>query len=212
VPEGASTIALAEIALYDVSASGTERPQDTWAFFGDSITQGAFGRSLGAGNGFDEQVNALHESFMPAMINGGIGGELARDGASRIAEFLELNPDFQYIAIGFGTNDSWSNSQNTQTFETRLREIVQAVLDADRVPVLARIPFATVAHATLPLFNEVIDRLSTEFALPCGPDLYGWFRDNPADLSPDGVHPARSGYIAMNRLWAETASGFYVDR
>jgi lysophospholipase L1-like esterase len=78
------------------------------------------------------------------------------------------------------------------------------------VPILARIPYSTQAMTTLPMFNAVIDRISTANGLPCGPDLYAWFRDHPEEISNDGVHPTDVGYRSMNRLWANAMLGRYL--
>jgi hypothetical protein len=77
------------------------------------------------------------------------------------------------------------------------------------VPVLARIPYASEAHTTLPEFNDVIDRLTEEYGLPCGPDLYGHFKENDDELSSDGVHLTSFGYSNMNGEWAEAALELY---
>jgi lysophospholipase L1-like esterase len=172
---------------------------------GDSITQGAHHRDLGT-SGFEGWVTEEHAAYTPALLNAGIGGELASHGVGHIAEWLELNPDFQHIALGYGTNDAWGN-KNVEAvgFENTLRALIDVILDAGRTPHLGRIPFATAAHGTVPAFNQVIDDLVEEYELPCGPDLYTWFRDNSAELGTDGVHPIKPGNISINRLWAESA-------
>jgi acyl-CoA thioesterase I len=202
-------VALDEIALYDVSQVGQGRPADSWFFMGDSITAGAFKRQLGAGTSFDAQVKAARPTFQPIMLNGGIGGELSAAGKQHIDDWLRFNPDFQHVAIMYGTNDSWGNKIPTPDFATNLNTIVDKVLAEGRVPILARIPFAAYQHKTLPPWNEVIDSITAAKGLPCGPDFYTWFRDHPEDLSPDGVHPSDAGYRSMNRLWAETVIHLY---
>ena len=44
-------------------------------------------------------------AYMPAMINGGIGGELTAGALARLDEVLALNPDYHFFAITYGTND-----------------------------------------------------------------------------------------------------------
>jgi lysophospholipase L1-like esterase len=206
---GATEVEIDEIAVYDTSASGDARPQDTWFFLGDSITKGAFNRNLGADGNFDEIITARLPDYQPAIINGGIGGTLSADGAARVSEMLALYPDFQHIAILYGTNDAWGNKDvATSGFEENLRNIIEPVLADGRVPHLARIPYAESGeHDTLPDFNAVIDRLTEEYGLPAGPDLYAWFQANP-DFA-DGVHPSDNGYKELNRLWAESVLGLY---
>jgi acyl-CoA thioesterase-1 len=208
----ASGVEVDELALYDISASGDERPEDTWFFMGDSITKMAFERASNL-QPFDVQVSELVNGYTPAMISGGIGGTFSYDGEGHIEEWLELNPDFQHIGIAYGTNDAWGDANvDGAGFEGYLREVVEAVLDDGRVPHLARIPYADSGeHNTLPDFNAVIDGLVLEYELPAGPDLYTWFEEKPEELGGDGVHPSPTGLVSVNRLWAEAAAQLYVQ-
>ena len=206
-----------EIEVHDISASSSARPADTWFFFGDSITQGAFQRDLNAR--FDTGIHADHPAYSPVMLNGGIAAELSHDGLRHIQQdgWLDpINPDFQHIAILFGTNDSWGDKDPASTdFEASMNAIVDAVLAAGRVPILGRIPFASemagqaTMHATIPAFNAIIDNITATKNLPCGPDFYAYFQAHPEQLGPDGVHPAQTGYAAMNRLWTEAMTHLY---
>jgi hypothetical protein len=49
------------------------------------------------------------------------------------------------------------------------------------------------------------------YELPCGPDLYGWFWENPRDLGDDGVHPIQKGSVEINRLWAEAVAAYTAN-
>lgn len=201
-----------EIAVHDVSLVEDGR-NDAWFFLGDSITQGAFKRDLPEEEMFDTVLASEVPEHFPAMVNGGIGGELLGDALARIDQVLLDYPDFKYVGVAFGTNDAWGNKSVAGAgFETRLVELVETLLANDRVPVLARIPFAgDGAHETLPEFNAVIDRVQEEYELPCGPDLYGWFWENPRDLGTDEVHPIGNGYSAINRLWAAAAAAYVAS-
>jgi hypothetical protein len=184
---------------------------------GDSITQGAFAGNFGAGTRFDDLLHAAMPAYYPAMVAGGITSEYATDALRHINQdhFLDLNPDMTHVAIGYGTNDSWSNKNPvTVGFEATMDSVVTAVIAAGRVPILARIPYAcepdtATKHTTIPKFNEIIDRLQAKYNLPCGPDLYGYFAAHQDQLS-DCVHPNNStGYKAMNQLWADAARVLY---
>jgi lysophospholipase L1-like esterase len=202
-------VTIDEIAVHDVSSAGDERPSDTWFFMGDSITQGGLQREFGASS-VDRKVNQALPDFYPVVINGGIGGELTSQGNGHLAAWLEANPDFEHVGILYGTNDSWGNKTPEATgFRAELEVLVQRLLDADRVPFVGTIPFASTAHDTLPEWNAVIESVVADNGLPCGPDFYGWFRDHPEELSSDGVHPNTAGYRSMNLVWAETMLAFY---
>jgi lysophospholipase L1-like esterase len=205
---GRADVRIDEIELHDLTSSGDGRPSDTWFFMGDSITAGAFKRNLRGP--FDQLIHAAHPGQAPIMLNGGIGGELSAMGLQHIDLWLTLNPDFTHFAILYGTNDSWGDKDAASSgMQANMEMIVQKVLAAGRVPILGRIPYATMAHATVPSFNAIIDQISTNDGLPCGPDFYGWFETHPTQLGSDGVHPNDIGYISMNQLWADVAMRFY---
>ena len=211
VAEGTESAMIDEIAVHDVSSTGADEiPSDTWFFMGDSITQGGLQREFGA-NSIDALVNQALPDYYPAVINGGVGGEMTSHGNAHLMQgWLEANPDFLHVGILYGTNDSWGNKDPVATgFQTQLENLVQGVLDAGRVPFVGTIPYSTTVHDTLPAWNAVIETVVAEKGLPCGPDFYTHFRDNPDDLSSDGVHPNTQGYRNMNRLWAETLRSFY---
>ncbi|WP_437753991.1 GDSL-type esterase/lipase family protein [Sorangium sp. So ce1389] len=207
-------VQLDEIDVHDIS-NGAE---DTWFFLGDSITAFAYDRDTPATQpSFAENVHAAHEANYPAMINGGIGGELTaspddRPGAlARIDEVLEMNPDFHFFAIGYGTNDSWDQT-DPSTFKSNLQELIDTIQAAGRVPMLARIPFSPDGHhGALDVFNQAIDELTQENSLVPGPDLYAWFEAHPEQL-PDEVHPDPAGRVVMNKLWADAVDGLYAGQ
>ncbi len=80
----AKPVTLDEISLFDLGAVGDGRAPDTWFFLGDSITAGAFQKTAGSFGNFDARIHAALPGYSPAVINGGIGGELF-NGRSRPA-------------------------------------------------------------------------------------------------------------------------------
>jgi acyl-CoA thioesterase-1 len=211
-PDSSSEVKFDELAVHDISDSGTELPEDTWLFMGDSITQAAFVRNRNPALVFANIVHEAHPAYDPAMINAGIGGDFSSHGAGDVEQWLALNPGLRHVAISYGTNDSWGGgSPASSDFEQNLRTIVDAVLDDGRVPVLVRIPYASEDHPTLEAFNDIVDALQQEYGLPCGPDLYTWFLDHPDELSSDGVHPTPRGYGSINELWAAAVDPLYTD-
>lgn len=209
---GAIDIQIDEIALYDISASSTNRPQNTWFFMGDSITQGAFHRSLGNYN-FDAIIGKQNPAFRPAFLSGGVGDEFSSDGVGHIEQWLALNPDFQHFTIAYGTNDAWGNKSVTDSeYKDNMAHIIQAVLAAGRTVHLSLIPYVDgTTHTTLPEFNQALIELTAEYNLSCGPDLYNWFKNNPKELGDDGVHPNDPGNRSINTLWAQTAMQYIVE-
>ena len=60
----------------------------------------------------------------------------------------------------------------------------------------------------MPKFNEIIDAVTKEHALPAGPDLYEHFKAHPEELE-DGLHPNDVGIVSINRLWAAAVDSLY---
>ncbi len=198
-------IQIDEIDVHDVSAA----EDDTWFFFGDSITAFSFDRAAANQPSFAENIAKAFPGHFPAMVNGGIGGEKSSEGLARLDALLKDNHAMHVWAIGFGTNDSAGNGTDTSFFQKNMEDIIVAVKAAGRVPMLARIPYAPKDHDGIPKFNEVVDALTRKHGLVPGPDLYAHFKAHPEELS-DGLHPNSVGIKSINRLWAEAAAPLYT--
>lgn len=177
---------------------------DSWLFLGDSITAGGMNNCYGTG--FATYLNRLDSRYFPIQENGGIGGITSTDGRNNIDRWLETFPG-KYVSIAYGTNDAWGNQTGAQTYYENTVYMVQAVLDAGKIPVLPKIPFATEAGVQNyeQDYNAMIDRIYTQYpqVIP-GPDFYSILQEHPEYLSSDGVHPCSEGYEEMRRIWAET--------
>jgi lysophospholipase L1-like esterase len=208
-PDPTSGVSIDEIDVHDAS-DGTD---DSWFFFGDSITALAYDRDTPADQpSFAETIHALYPGYFPALSNGGIGGETTTDGLARLAAALELNPDYHYVAIGYGTNDACGSALSPAQFRTNLQTMIEHIVATGRVPVLARIPFSPDGnHTTLDQYNQVIDQLTQHHRLLPGPDLYSWFQTHPEQLT-DQVHPGPEGRVAMNQLWAKAMDPLYAPQ
>ena len=195
-----------EIDLHD-AANGTD---DSVFFLGDSITAAAFARCPANQPSFAALVRRAAPGRFPAMIDGGVNGVNSNHGVAVIADWLALNPDFHIWAIGYGTNDAWQKVKPA-AFEANLQTLVKRIQAADRVPIIARIPFAArgPADSDVQALNAVIDQVTAENGLLPGPDLYTWFRTHRDELSPDGVHPSEAGTRSINRLWYEALRPLY---
>ena len=178
---------------------------DSWIFFGDSITAGSMVNAYGTG--FASFVNQLDSRFFPVQENGGIGGISSRDGKANIDKWLSTSPA-KYVSIAYGTNDAWGNPNNAQSYYENTKYMIDAVLNAGKVPVLPKIPYATNPDvgSNTGYYNAMIDKLYSEYGdkLVHGPDFDEFFRNNTWGLGDDGVHPNSDGYEAMRKLWAET--------
>jgi len=207
--EGSNGVQIAEIDVHDISATGSA--DDSWFFMGDSITAFAYDRGSLHQPSFAAGINMASPTYFPAMINGGIGGELSSGGLARLDEVLGLNPDYQFICLTYGTNDEWGNHTDTSAFRSNMQMMIDKLVAANKTPILTHIPFSDDGnHNTLPLFNAVIDDLTATNHLQVGPDFYAYFMANPTQLQDsDHVHPNDDGRLAMNMLWTAAARGFY---
>jgi acyl-CoA thioesterase I len=205
-PKSPNGVQLDEIEVFDVS----DGVSDSWFFFGDSITAMTFNRTTPIHQpSFAALVHAKNDRFFPAMIDGGTGGSKLDDAVAHVDDWLALNPDMRFWAIGFGTNDSAGNTPDTSHFRQLLSTLIGRVKSAGHVPLVAKIPYASDgSHGTVPKFNAVIASLTSEYDLLPGPDLYAWFAAHPDELR-DGIHPTDAGVLSINRLWAEAVAALY---
>jgi lysophospholipase L1-like esterase len=203
--ESPNGVQIDELEVHDATASTS----DTWFFSGDSITAFAFGRYVPQGLDFSSLVHARHKRYWPAIINGGIGGETSADGLRHVEERLRQNPDAHVWGIAYGTNDAAGSAHDTTRFRENLGAIVNRLLGAGKLCILATIPFANDgAHDHVGRFNDAIDEVRRAAGLPRGPDLYAWFAAHPEELR-DGIHPDARGIASINRLWAEAVNALY---
>jgi len=203
-------VRLDEIALHDVSAVGPDDLSDTWYVLGDSITKMSFDRARMT-NELDKLIAVRRPGYTPAILEAGNGGETLSDLLRHLKteQWLSYGEGLKFVTLAYGTNDSWGRTAAAATtFEATLREVVQLLLDAKRVPILARIPWNNVSP-NLAAFNAVVDKLQREYDLPCGPDLYTWFANHQTELGTDKVHPGPVGAVSIHRLYGEALLPLY---
>ena len=201
-------VQITEVDVHDATLGAS----DTWFFMGDSITAFAFDQGAAHAPSFAALVHERHPDFYPAMIDGGIGGETASNGAAHVDDWLARNPDMHFFAVGYGSNDSAGDNADTSGFRASMETIVRRLKSAGRVPILATIPYASDGqHAHVPDFNLVVEEIRVESSLPKGPDLYTWFAAHPDELR-DGLHPNDRGIASINRLWADAIDAVVYPR
>ena len=194
-----------EIDIHDLSQSKPKDAVDTWAFIGDSNTADTYWRDPQGAPPFNEQVHSIKSSRFPSMINFGIGGNNSTMLLDRLQQTIDNNRGIHFWAVCIGSNDG-----NAVQYEQNMRRIINMLLENGKQPIIARIPYRTDANlnAIVQSLNVIVDRLTAEYKLPAGPDLYRYFEQNPTHLR-DGLHPTYTdGVRAIQRLWAETACKF----
>ena len=79
------------------------------------------------------------------VANGGIAGEISRNGLGQIQDYLDLFPNAQYFVVGYGTNDlgMWPEVEQTSPrIIKNLDRMVQAIRDGGRQPIILNVPYA----------------------------------------------------------------------
>jgi lysophospholipase L1-like esterase len=182
--------------------------KDSIIIFGDSLTNGTHNHSAVRPSGeFAEQVQAARPAFYPVVQGGGVNGATAQTAADEIAGWLAVFPG-QYIGLAYGTNEANSPTVDADVYRANLMAVIDAILAAGKVPVLAKIPYSTDSEVgtNAPALNAVIDDLYDLYGgwLLEGPDLWTWLQANSGYLGGDGIHLDSSGYDAMRVEWVNT--------
>lgn len=212
-------VSISEIDVHDISATGTGLPDDTWFFMGDSITAFAYDRAAAHQPSFAAGINLASPTYFPAMINGGIGGETTANGLARLARTLDLNPDYRFIVLGYGTNDAAGGQIPVAAFKGNLQSMIDQIRADGREPVIPHIPPAPdQGHNGIPSYNTAIDELTQSNELIVGADLFAYF-GTTSDLfvcppcgtgrMTDNLHPNDNGLKGMNDAWTSAMRALY---
>ena len=216
--EEMSDVILDEISIYDLSAFGggdeDEMPEDTWLVLGDSITK--MSMETATENRMDSVIADRVEGFTPVLLPAAIGGTFSSTAIDNYEEWMALNPDFKHVILAYGTNDLWGKHSLPSSYEDNMRTLIENLLAEGRVPHIPSIPYAPEdTHSTLPEANAMLQGLIEEYKLPCGPDLYTLFKEDPDLFDPNdasNVHPGSRGKAEINRLWADSAVPLYETK
>lgn len=180
--------------------------QDDWIVYGDSITAGS-GNFSGSPYGPAGQiVNAANPGYYPIFECGGTGSIKSKDGVKKIEDWLSIFLG-HYVGIALGTNDSWGHANDMDKYYNNMETIVQKVLAAGKIPVVATIPWSTEPGVAdnAPNYNAKLSELyKAHPEILKGPDFWNIFMNHKEWLGPDGVHPSPAGYGIMRAEWAKT--------
>ena len=207
-------VILDEISIFDISASDGGMIDDGWLVLGDSITK--MSMETATESRMDSVIADSVDGFTPVLLPAAIGGTFATTAIDNYDEWMEINPNFKHVTLAYGTNDLWGKSSLPSSYETNMRTLIERLLEDGRVPHIPSIPYAPEdTHSTLPEANAMLQGLIEEYKLPCGPDLYTFFKKNQDIIDPNdtsGVHPGSRGKMEINRLWAESAVPLYETK
>lgn len=190
--------------------------QDSWIFFGDSITQRGFMHDEGNGFGqiMPKQIHTLFPGFYPQWENGGMGGWTATDLQPNFASWLADFPG-KYVAINMGTNDANLGGSFVANYSSKMQSMITSALTAGKTVVIPHIPWLNTtsqAQTNVVTLNGQIDTLiAGNPGCIAGPDLYAFFSTHQSDISGDGLHPTDpalsqgNGYVDYKTQWVNWA-------
>jgi len=168
------------------------------AFLGDSLTSGW---KLSAEEAYPAVLRKTlaGEGRPVRVLNAGVSGETAAEGARRLAGVLARKPDVLVIALGI--NDGLRGLPVEGT-ESALRGIVKDAQAAGALVLLVgmRIPSRPGDEEYARRFGDVYPRLAAEYKVPLVPFLLEAVAGRPELNFPDGLHPNAAGH----RRLAET--------
>ena len=127
-------------------------------------------------------------------------------------------PQARFFLVQYGSNDATmpalpsglglqpGDSNYSGTFKDNMQNIITLIIEAGKVPYLAKVPYTTNADRDLNAiqeYNQVIDELvDSNHIGVVAPDFYCYFESHPEFLD-DGLHPNGLGYQAMAQLWSD---------
>lgn len=96
-----------------------------------------------------------------SIANGGIAGEISRNGIGQVNDYLKLFPGARYFVIGYGTNDlgTWPDLERTsRQIIDHLDQMVRAVRQRGRQPILFNVPYANESMFTTDVARQLHER------------------------------------------------------
>ena len=185
--------------VHDVSL-GVE---DDWIFYGDSITASAMDLSPRGVGTFAQLIHASDPPYFPAAEDGGIPFLASYDAVKFIPTWLGIFPG-HFVGLSYGSNDA-NGCTSVDGFYNNYVTMVQAVLDAGKIPVVPTIPWAPTANVQTcgPAFNAKIEALYAAYPqIVRGPDLWTFFSTHRELFSGGDLHPTDEGDAAYRQSWA----------
>ena len=94
---------------------------------------------------YPEFLQRLCDPIGLTVANGGIAGEVSKNGDAQVRDYLDLFPNARYFVLGYGTNDlgMWPEVEQTSPrIIENLDQMVQAIRDGGRQPIILNVPYA----------------------------------------------------------------------
>ncbi|MHC4390903.1 MAG: SGNH/GDSL hydrolase family protein [Planctomycetota bacterium] len=218
--KGAAVARIQDARIYNLDPKGRN---DYWLFIGASITAGAVKPDT-----FAKELAARFPGYEPYVANEAVSGWGAGKLLAELPAILERHPHARYVAIHIGGNDVSGNRPwpgGRDRLNTRVEKILQQLVAAGKVPILARLTFRAYKAkdgkpavgppegGSGPYVENIYDPLIAKYC----PDffdrrtkkgrvnLYDWFQAHPEEIGGDGIHLKAAGSKSFRRIFAEGA-------
>ena len=161
----------------------------------------ALGDSVTLGRDLQPYPAILGGMIGKTVVNAGVGGNKARDGAARLPGLLRQKPG--YVLILFGLNDAIHGVQIDNTMNA-LRAMVCETRRNGSIPVLGTLPPQTGSYERISghvaALNVEITALARQLVVPLA-DIAG--EVDVEGISQDGLHPNQEGLRAIAAAFAD---------
>ena len=164
--------------------------QDVILAFGDSLTHGT-------GAGQDEAYPAVLARLTGrSVINAGVPGDTTADGLERLPDLLQQHRP-RLVLLCLGGNDML-RKQPSETIESNLRQLVQAIRASGAEAVLIAVPEPRLFGGT----PDFYQRIAEDMQLPLEAEIFDdVLKDNR--LKSDPIHANAAGYRVVAERLAE---------
>ena len=159
----------------------------------------AFGDSLTSGVGAEEEASCpavLAHLLGCRVVNGGVAGEVTREGLVRLPDLLQRHQP-QMVILCFGGNDML-RKLNDEEIARNLREMVRVARQAGADVVLLGVPQPGLLLRAPPFYREIAEELDLVYEGA----IVSRILSTPSQKS-DLIHPNASGYRHLAERLAE---------
>ncbi len=207
------------LGLYAPAPGGRN---DYWLAVGASIQNQSMRQAR-----FQPLVRKTFPDYDPILFNLAVSGWGTTELLRNLPAILGAHPYATYVLIHIGGNNmTWARPYDggAATLRRELPEILTEVKRAGKIPILARLsyrqyrdplPVPPEENGSWPYVQNIYDPLIREFCPAFFDwdkgqglvDFYTWFKENPEELSSDGIHLNARGEMSWGRIWVEEAGG-----
>jgi lysophospholipase L1-like esterase len=191
-----------------LDTSVVEPARPSWAFVGDTITNGTASLTTDNLRGDVRQTDAWMLTRMNGVspiIIGTAGASMHAFAVNNPQQITALNPAPDIVFVRFGVDDLFQNVP-VATFQTDyatyLNELLAGLPVTTKIFAEGVLPLSAFPPGTIAAYNQAMQTAvdATLNARVRYVDTAGWYDpavDTNSQGTPDGVHPSATGYLKM---------------